>query len=160
MKKFNECLDKSYSVPGVYLIKINKHLYVGSSINVKTRLQQHINKLKKSKHENKYIQNRFDKYGVLKSSYCLLEKCNADLRLYKEKEWIDKLKPDLNSKLDPLNQNNSIRQSKIVYQYNKDGSYIQSFPSVSEAGRVLNIDSTSISNCCRKGLYKSTAGYM
>ena len=139
----------------------DSHMYVGSSVCVKQRLQSHINKLKKSKHENRYMQNRFNKYGIDSCCYCLLEECDAEQRLYIEKNWIEKLSPDMNSKMDPVTQTNSKTQSKVVYQYDLEGTYIGYFPSVSEAARTHNMEASSIASCCREnGIYKSSGGYM
>lgn len=161
MKNFKSPISKELNVSGIYLIMIHTHMYVGSSVNVKQRLQSHISKLKKSKHENRFMQNRFDKHTISESNYCLLEKCEENIRLYREKEWIDKLNPDMNSKADPVTQTNSRTQSKIVYQYDLEGNYIGYFPSASEAGRVHNIESSSIASCCREnGIYKSAGGYI
>jgi hypothetical protein len=161
MKTFKSSIHKELNISGIYLIKIDNHMYVGSSISVKQRLQAHIRKLKKGKHENRYMQNRFDKYGISSCSYCLLEKCEESQRLHLEKNWIEKLSPDMNSKMDPVTQTNSKTQSKIVYQYDLEGNYIGYFPSVSEAGRILNINSSIIASCCRKnGIHKSSRGYI
>lgn len=161
MKTFKSPISKELNVSGVYLVMIDTHMYIGSSICVKQRLQSHIRKLKKSKHENRYMQNRFDKYGINGCCYCLLEECDESQRLYVEKSWIEKLSPDMNSKMDPVTQTNSKTQSKIVYQYDLEGTYIGYFPSVSEAARLNNIESSSIASCCREnGIYKSSGGYM
>jgi hypothetical protein len=161
MKTFKSPISKELNTSGVYLIMIDTHMYVGSSINVKQRLQAHINKLKKSKHENRYMQNRFDKYNIDVCSYCLLEACDEQQRLHIEKNWIKKLSPDMNSKMDPITQTNSKTQSKVVYQYNLEGAYIGYFPSVSEAGRIHKIESSTIASCCRKNnIRKSSGGYL
>ena len=146
---------------GIYLLKINKHLYVGSSIDLKLRLQEHFSKLKQGKHQNKYMQSRYDKFSIEDCTYCILEICDSEVRLFKERDWINKLQPDLNSKIDPVTQLNSITQSKIVYQYSLNGDYITKHASCSEAARVLNIDSTSISAACRgNGNYKSAGKFL
>ena len=160
MKTFTKPLDKTLNTSGVYLIKIHDSLYVGSSACVKQRLQSHIRKLKKINHENRFMQNKFNKYGLKSCSYCLLEKCYENIRLHVEKCWIDKLNPNMNSKMDPITQTNSITQSKIVYQYDLNGNYIGYFPSASEAGRHLSIESSSIASCCRKSKYKSAGGFV
>ena len=40
--------------------------------------------------------------------------------------------------------------SKRVYQYDLDGTFIESFGSVAEAGRYLEKDASSIQRCARK----------
>lgn len=52
------------------------------------------------------------------------------------------------------------KRSKNVEQYDKDGTFIQSFPSASEAARVLNIPVSSIVRCCNNSpQYSIVAGY-
>lgn len=47
---------------------------------------------------------------------------------------------------------------KEVDQFDKNGNYIATFPSVREAARILNLDSSTISKVCR-GKNKSHGGY-
>jgi hypothetical protein len=49
--------------------------------------------------------------------------------------------------------------AKAVEQYSKNGEYIASFPSAREAGRQLNLDSSSISKVCR-GKVKTCGGFV
>lgn len=51
------------------------------------------------------------------------------------------------------------RFSEPVNQYNINGQLIKQWNSMSTAGRELNIDSSSISKCC-KGIYKTSKGYV
>lgn len=46
--------------------------------------------------------------------------------------------------------------SKKVYQYDVNNNFIQEFISSSEASRILNINNSSISSCCRNE--RKTAG--
>jgi len=86
---------------GIYKILniINGKMYIGSSINLKSRKYQHFFTLKKGVHCNKYLQNSYNKYGdnnfkweiieYIKSSDDKIQlKCNL---LEKEQHWIDKL---------------------------------------------------------------------
>jgi group I intron endonuclease len=52
-------------ISGIYSItsKTNKKRYVGSSNRISTRWAEHIRNLKCNKHDNKYLQNHFNKYG-------------------------------------------------------------------------------------------------
>ena len=64
---------------------------------------------------------------------------------------------DLGKKLsDETKRKIGIAFSKKVYQYDIDNNFIQEFISSSEAGRVLNINNSSISSCCRNK--RKTAG--
>lgn len=50
---------------GVYKIsnKINGKVYIGSSCNLKRRKYSHFSKLRKGLHNNRYLQNSWNKYG-------------------------------------------------------------------------------------------------
>lgn len=48
---------------------------------------------------------------------------------------------------------------KPVNQFNKEGYLLNTFPSSKEAGRQLNLDSSSITKCC-KGKLKTTGGFV
>lgn len=138
--------------PGVYYIKCKNHNYVGSSVSLKDRLLAHRNDLIKKNHRNKHMQNIFNKYGEDVFQFSILEVLTTNnieqIRLC-EKKWIDILGPSLNHELDPVTQRNSTSQSKVVYQYKLNGEYVTTYPSTSEAGRVLNIPGTMISACAR-----------
>jgi hypothetical protein len=48
---------------------------------------------------------------------------------------------------------------KPVSQYSKEGEFLATFPSSREAARQLNLDSSSITKCC-KGKLKTTGGFV
>jgi group I intron endonuclease len=52
--------------PGIYLIfcLANQRVYIGQAKNIKTRLGQHQSNLRSNKHQNQYLQNAYNKYGV------------------------------------------------------------------------------------------------
>lgn len=60
---------------GIYSIKnlINNKIYIGSSINITKRINQHFNNLKNNKHNNKHLQFSYNKYGIKNFSYEILE---------------------------------------------------------------------------------------
>lgn len=60
-KKVNN-LTEIPSVSGIYYIEIESKGYVGSTQNLKVRLQSHINGLRSGKHHSKYLQNAYNKY--------------------------------------------------------------------------------------------------
>ena len=57
-KQFRNC-------KGVYKITCNgnNQLYIGSSVNIQARWQQHISHLRKGVHSAVYLQNSYKKYG-------------------------------------------------------------------------------------------------
>lgn len=60
-------------------------------------------------------------------------------------------------KIDYLFQNNKF-SSKEVNQYDLNGNFIKTYPSLKEAERQLGIQTTTISQCCR-GKAKTAGGY-
>ena len=86
---------------GIYKLKNGGHFYIGSSKNLYSRLMEHRTDLVKQVHSNSFLQRVSNKEGVDKFEVEILEYCLPEERTLKEKEWIDKLKPDMNLK-DPV----------------------------------------------------------
>lgn len=159
---FNNDLNAITKDSGIYYLKINELNYVGSSVSIKTRLSEHRNKLLNNKHENSRMQNTFNKYGIDKCYFSILEvieDVSKEKLLYMEKHWIDLLGPVLNNKLDPVTQNNSIPNSKTVYQFGLDGKKVANYPSTKEASRQTRVSASSIIQVCN-GKLKSAGGYL
>jgi group I intron endonuclease len=51
---------------GIYRIinKTNNKIYIGSSVNILSRFSKHKSLLKHNKHDNDYLQNSYNKYGL------------------------------------------------------------------------------------------------
>lgn len=51
---------------GIYYIKntLNNNMYIGQSVNIRTRFNAHKSSLKKNKHYNEKLQADFNKYGM------------------------------------------------------------------------------------------------
>lgn len=78
---------------GIYVIvnlQDNKK-YLGSSINFRKRKYDHFNSLKKGKHENRYLQRSFDKYGIDNFEFRVVEYCERDNCLLLEQQYLDKI---------------------------------------------------------------------
>jgi len=98
---------------GIYeiLSTINGKRYIGSSINIRTRiLNNHLHELKKGKHKNKYLQNHFNKHGSKVFQFSILELCKEDVLLEREQYYIDTLNPEFN-------------QNKIAGPFNKENKH-------------------------------------
>jgi group I intron endonuclease len=80
---------------GVYLIWLNgseKIGYVGKSVNIQVRCNNHLVNLRRGKHENQHLQRAFNKYGSESFGYKILEECDSDEDAFdKEIRWIKKL---------------------------------------------------------------------
>lgn len=83
---------------GIYCIKntINNKMYVGSSVNMHTRLTKHRSLLDHKKHENRYLSNSWSKNGRDNFKCYVLEECDKDFLIEREQYWIDLLNPDYN----------------------------------------------------------------
>lgn len=73
---------------GIYEIynKVTSQIYIGSSINIKTRLNTHKSMLARGVHPNKYLQNSYNKYGKSNFEFNKLLNCSKDaLEFYEDK---------------------------------------------------------------------------
>ena len=77
---------------GIYQIRnlINNKLYIGSSNNLRTRKNSHLNELVNDKHYNKYLQKSFNKYGEQNFIFEVIEFCEPEERIEIEQYWLDK----------------------------------------------------------------------
>lgn len=83
---------------GVYVITniVNGKIYIGSSVNIKKRWTQHKYKLNKGAHANKYLQRAWNKYGVDKFEFIILnliDKPNKNVLIQQEQKYLDIYKP-------------------------------------------------------------------
>lgn len=76
---------------GVYLIKnlINGKVYVGSTSSFRKRWAEHLRKLNKGTHENRYLQRSWMKYGAENFSFIVSEVCEKECLIEKEQVYID-----------------------------------------------------------------------
>lgn len=93
-------ISKNFNkIPGIYQITndINGKIYIGSTINLYQRSNQHYSKLKNSKHPNKKLTNAILKYGIDNFSFTvLISNCKIDELLKLEGLYINKLNPFYN----------------------------------------------------------------
>lgn len=86
-------------ISGVYEIKniLNNHRYVGSSININYRFNQHLYYLNKGNHHSAILQRAWNKYGEDKFEFNILEICEPikDTLLFIEQKYLD-LNPEYN----------------------------------------------------------------
>lgn len=167
---------------GIYCIEniINHKRYIGSSLNIYQRLHVHKVKLSKNKHENGYLQNAVNKYGIDNFESYMIELVeNIELLTAKEQYWIDKLNSEYNLTKEVMRNilsqesrdkisktlkegyaNGNISKTKVspVDVYDLDGNYIKSFPTIRECGRELNLHATSIIRVLN-GQYSQVKGY-
>ena len=105
---------------GVYKITClpNGMFYIGSSIDIYKRWDNHRWQLKHNKHTNNYLQNAWNKYGEDNFVFEILELCENKDQFNLEQEYLNKYKPfaRLNSGFNLLeNAGNQYDKSKIEF---------------------------------------------
>ena len=78
---------------GIYQIRnlVNNKIYIGSATNLRKRLNTHINKLKTNIHENKKLQNAFNKYGERNFTLEIIEFVEDKSKLLEhEQYWMNR----------------------------------------------------------------------
>lgn len=149
---------------GIYLIQIADHTYIGSSKSLYSRLAEHRTDLQHNSHSNEMMNKCFVKYGQTAVMYKIVEYCNPEERIVKEKEWIDKIQTDMNMQ-DPitkqLSETSRLKIShslKLAYQtgkkskpigqpiemYDIQGNFIKEFKDVYEASKEMKFSTHTI----------------
>lgn len=133
---------------GIYKItnKTNGKVYVGQAKNIFDRWSQHA----RGKGSKPLFED-MQKIGINNFTFEIIEFCPTDDLDKRETFWIKQLKAfpngyNLNSGGSIGNEQAIKVTSKPVYCYDLKGEFLNSFPSVSEAARQLNL---SDSNICR-----------
>jgi group I intron endonuclease len=85
---------------GVYIISniFNDKKYIGSSNNIIRRKSEHFRELKNNNHKNKYLQSSYNKYGAEFFVFSILERCNIEKLIEREKYWISIFQSSLANK--------------------------------------------------------------
>lgn len=166
---------------GIYCIIniINNHRYVGSAKNIRQRLWKHRTLLRHQKHENRYLQNAWNKYGENNFDFYVLESCEENILLEREQYYVNLLNPEYNLMKEVLRPQLSeesrkklsqTRKAKIasgeikkthnrhIFQYDLEGNFIAEYESIREAARVVNTVVSSIHRCLN-GTYGQAKGY-
>ena len=78
---------------GIYVItnKVNGKQYVGQSVNIERRWEQHRSSLKHNRAVNRYLQYAWNKYGADNFTFSIIELCEAEQLDRLEKHWIETL---------------------------------------------------------------------
>lgn len=76
---------------GVYTITNTKNgrVYVGSTVNLKTREIRHFTDLLRGMHANSMLQRSFNKHGAECFRFDVIERCEPSDLLNREQHWID-----------------------------------------------------------------------
>ena len=76
---------------GIYRIENTKtrKVYIGQAKNLNKRYSEHTTTLKRNRHDNKYLQNAWNKYGEEYFVFSVLEECSIQLLAHREQYWMD-----------------------------------------------------------------------
>ena len=88
----------SLSLCGIYAatcIPTGKQ-YIGRSIDIERRWNDHLELLRANKHHSPHFQHEWNKYGEKAFQWAVLEQCSPDRLTEREQHWIDTLAPQLN----------------------------------------------------------------
>lgn len=92
MSKITLKLDESNDLnSGIYQI-VNKQtcqFYIGSTVNLQRRRHNHFHLLRIGKHDNVYLQRSFDKYGLSKFDFFVIEYSILSHLLTTEQKYLD-----------------------------------------------------------------------
>lgn len=91
--------DSLVNLSGVYKItcKPTGKIYIGSAFNFRKRWINHRYDLRKQKHDSKYMQNSWNKYGEDAFDFEILVVCDKSNVLVYEQIFLDALNPDFNT---------------------------------------------------------------
>jgi len=83
---------------GIYIIENtnNQQCYVGSAVNINNRWRRHKSLLNRSKHNNKKLQNSWNKYGSDSFKFNIIIESTINKLIENEQYYIDKIKPEFN----------------------------------------------------------------
>lgn len=147
---------------GIYCLTINNKNYIGSSKNIKKRLRRHRTLLRNNLHDNKYLQNLYNKYKSCE--YKIIEEFDKNITTkelrVKEKEYIQLTNDTVNFG-DPVLGIGGYHE-KPVYQYSVEGTLIKKWQSAIIASRNLNIPYAGIHSCANPNVvkHKSSSGFI
>lgn len=79
-------------ISGIYSIRniVTDKIYIGSSVNIINRMQEHYRNLERNKHNNKHLQSSWDKHSKENFEFKLIELVGIKGELIeREQYWID-----------------------------------------------------------------------
>lgn len=155
---------------GIYKLSAGGHIYIGSSKNLYARLAEHRTDLRENRHTNEFLQKVYNKNGIENMQVDIIEYCDPEIRLDRERFWIKELNADMNMQ-DPIDHtlseesrkklSASVRKGlaegkyKTKYDYcgieayDYFGNYMETFASRAEAAKKYNISIKDVQTAAR-----------
>jgi len=144
---------------------INNKVYIGQTRQtLKERFRKH-KQVVNYESSQTALKRAFVKYGVKNFNIECIEECDNDLLNEKEKFYIEEYKSKVPNGYN-MREGGEIdytpspkTTSKPVYQYTKEGIFINEYTSCDQAAKELNIDTSSLSKACR-AILRSLSGFI
>ena len=114
---------------GIYMFFniVSGKRYIGSSVDIYSRIHEHIHNLNNNKSHNAHFQASWNKYGEDAFMFCVLEYCPEEIRFDREQYYINYLKPEYNLTLNIIaNFGHEVSEETTTYkqQHNWKPTYI------------------------------------
>lgn len=147
---------------GIYRIEnlINHQNYIGQSVDIYKRWQDHIWALNNKYHNNKHLTRAWHKYKEQNFQFTIIEQCNEDELNEREIYWIayyDSYHNGYNQteggdgcRGKVWSEAEREKISRAVLQISLDGDIVGRFINIDEAGKQTGINRRGIWNCANK----------
>lgn len=146
---------------GIYKItnNINKKIYIGQSVDIERRWKE-----EKNNKDNSLIEQAIQQYGVKNFSFEIIEECNIKDLNEREIYWskyYDSMNLNIGYNDAPCGQSYSyIENQKKVCQFDREGHYLQTFNSATDACKILKLNCPSHIRKACEGKKKTAYNYM
>jgi len=140
---------------GIYLIenRLNGHKYVGRSVDIPKRWEQHIFSAKKG--DGYYLHKAINAHGIENFVFSVLEE--TDNLFERECYWFYLLKPEYNM-IAPDEAPSKVQAIKVK-SLNKETGEVKNYESAREAARLLGVSKTAILTVLKGGRNTSCGCY-
>lgn len=155
IKKIKPNRDKESR--GIYLIRNieNNKFYIGSSIDIESRWNDHRFNLRHNKHVNQYLQNTYNKHGLAKLEFIFYEDMDQLTReniLLREQQlidqWFDDGKNCYNVSKQATGSYTGLTDIPIYEIYPITKQIINEYKSLADAGRSINKSYVHVLGVC------------
>ena len=160
---------------GIYAIHnvVNDKYYIGQAQDINDRWIKHRSRLKNNNHENKHLQNAYNKYGKESFEYFVVEECNMEELDEKEIMYIQQYNSydngynqDLGGKgcrgykhtEEEILKMRMVQDPKAVLQLDMDLNIVNKWYSASHAGKTLDLSIRGIKAVCERFNRQKTIG--
>lgn len=137
----------------LYFKETPNTVYIGISKSLMIRISQHISSVKRNIKKNKTLSSKEEwLHTNLQEAILIVKVLNLNINIEKaRKDEKQKIEQHIKRGYELVNGNNGgayYDHDKPVCQYNKDGMFINKYPSILSASLAVNISASAISKAC------------